>query len=145
MKQRHLFTNDAIFGLPWRIIIGLIIGVAVLTAILSYIFNPCLFPSKMIITIDPMIAQTTPGENWSLNNFTVTVTDQDGVPIEGASIIMRGLTSSGSNTTDHKGITVVQINATLEPGVYEGYMDITVKATCHETYQQIDAVKIVRQ
>jgi hypothetical protein len=109
-------NEKAVLGLPMRLTVSLIIGTVALVAILSYVMNPCLFPDRMIVSVNPMV------------NI----------------VSIKGLTGIGANHTDENGKTIIQITVKLENGVNEGYLDVSVKAACHETFSQQDMIKILR-
>ena len=133
--------NDyAVIGLPMRLTVSLIIGMVALAAILVYILNPCLFPGKIIVSVAPMVCNITLNPSC---NFTVTVTDTSGSPISGATALVDGLGDAGMNTTDVYGHAVLQLTVHLEPGQHEGYLDVLVKAVCHETFSQNDMIKVI--
>jgi len=77
-------------------------------------------------------------------DFTVSVSEVDGHPIGNANVIIKGVGGVGSGSTDENGETTIQITVELEEGQYEGYLDVSVKAPCHETFSQNDMIKIVR-
>lgn len=144
-KKRVYFIIDehAVLGLPMRLAVSLVIGTVALIAILSYITNPCLFPERMIVSLTPIIT-TLPGSEPENVTFTVYVNETDGHPLSGASVIIKGLGGAGSGFSDHNGKVLIQIQVQLESGVYEGYLDISVKAACHEPFEQQDMIKVVK-
>jgi len=145
-KQFDRFMTDkqAVLGLPMRLTVSLVIGSVALAAILAFIINPCLFPSKMIIHIDPMVDTVNETDDSSI--FNITVYDIAGHPIKSANVIIKGLSAVGASVTDENGKTKINISGiTLENGVNEGYLDVIVKAVCHETFSQPDMLKIVRK
>ncbi len=146
LKQLKLFTGDkhAVIGLPMRLTVSLIIGALVLSFILGYILNPCLFPSKMVVTVNPMVNVIPSGSDQKVFSITVHVAEVNGAPIGNANIIISGLGGTGSNSTNPHGETVVELTAKLEKGVNEGYLDIFVEAPCHETFSQNNMIKVVR-
>ncbi|MFH1101194.1 MAG: hypothetical protein V1726_04060 [Methanobacteriota archaeon] len=131
---------SAVVGLPMRLTVSLIIGAVALAAILTYILNPCLFPGKIVVSITPMVYDIT--ANTTLN-MSVTVTETSGSPISGATVLVDGLGGAGANTTDIHGKTVIQLSVHLESGQHEGYLDVVVKAACHETFSQNDMIKVI--
>ncbi|MCX6664528.1 MAG: Ig-like domain-containing protein [Euryarchaeota archaeon] len=141
------FKQDkhGVVGLPMRLTISIIIGTVALFTIISFIMSPCLFPSKMIITIYPL-TNTIPGDDpFPLNPpITVYVNTSEGHPIKGATVLIKGLSGAGSGSTDENGKCVIPITVTLASGLHEGYLDVSVKAPCHESFSQDDMIKIVR-
>lgn len=136
-------NEKAVLGLPMRLTVSLIIGTVALVAILSYVMNPCLFPDRMIVSVNPM-ANIVSGNNSTDINITIYVNETNGYPIKNANVIIKGLTGIGANHTDENGKTIIRITVKLESGVNEGYLDVSVKATCHETFSQQDMIKILR-
>ncbi len=136
-------NEKAVLGLPMRLTVSLIIGTVALVAILSYVMNPCLFPDRMIVSVNPMV-NTVSGNNSTDINITIYVNETNGYPIKNANVIIKGLTGIGANHTDENGKTIIQITVKLENGVSEGYLDVSVKAACHETFSQQDMIKILR-
>jgi hypothetical protein len=136
-------NEKAVLGLPMRLTVSLIIGTVALVAILSYVMNPCLFPDRMIVSVNPMV-NIVSGNNSTDINITIYVNETNGYPIKDANVIIKGLTGIGANHTDENGKTIIQITVKLENGVNEGYLDVSVKAACHETFSQQDMIKILR-
>jgi len=136
-------NEKAVLGLPMRLTVSLIIGTVALVAILSYVMNPCLFPDRMIVSVNPMV-NIVSGNNSTDINITIYVNETNGYPIKNANVIIKGLTGIGANRTNENGKTIIQITVKLENGVSEGYLDVSVKAACHETFSQQDMIKILR-
>jgi len=136
-------NEKAVLGLPVRLTVSLIVGTVALVAILSYVMNPCLFPDRMIVSVNPMV-NIVSGNNSTDVNITIYVNEIDGYPIKNANVIIKGLTGVGANHTDENGKTIIQITVKLESGVNEGYLDVSVKAACHETFSQQDMIKILQ-
>ena len=136
-------NEKAVLGLPMRLTVSLIIGTVALVAILSYVMNPCLFPDRIIVSVNPMV-NIVSGNNSTDINITIYVNETNGYPIKNANVIIKGLTGIGANHTDENGKTIIQITVKLESGVNEGYLDVSVKAACHETFSQQDMIKILR-
>ena len=136
-------NEKAVLGLPMRLTVSLIIGTVALVAILSYVMNPCLFPDRMIVSVNPMV-NIVSGNNSTDVNITIYVNETNGYPIKNANVIIKGLTGIDANHTDENGKTIIQITVKLESGVNEGYLDVSVKAACHETFSQQDMIKILR-
>jgi hypothetical protein len=149
MKRRlksGCFIKDehGVLGLPIRLTVSLIIGTVALVGILSFILNPCLFPGKMIVVACPMVAQIS-GEEPSNVTILVCVHDMKNHPIQGATVILKGLGGAGSGVTNEKGNTTVQLQVHIPQGLHEGYLTLSVRsAACYEPYEQQDLIKIVK-
>jgi hypothetical protein len=143
-KKRYFLKNIyAVLGLPLRLTVSLIIGTIVLFAILSYILNPCLFPHQMIVSITPQVTfvNGTDPENVS---FIVFVNDSNGHPLTNASVIIKGLGGAGSGFSDKTGRSIITLQVQLQQGLYEGYLDISVKAPCHVPFDCQAIAKVVK-
>ena len=144
-RQRVRFIHNvhAVLGLPLRVTVSLIIGTVALAAILSYILNPCLFPERLIVSVNPMI--TTISDDVSTNaSFVVHVNDSKSHPIVGARVIIKGLGGACCCFTDKKGTANLVLQVHLDPGIYEGYLSLSVYAACHEPFDQLEIIKIVK-
>jgi len=135
-------NDEATLGLPMRLIIFLIIGMATLLAILSFMMNPCVFPQKMIVSVSPMVAFV-PGNDSTNLTFTVNVSERGGQPLQGASVIIRGLGGAGAGFTDDFGVAIISLGVHMERGIHEGYLGISVSAPCHELVLYQELIKIV--
>jgi len=141
---RLFIKNDrAVLGLPMRLTVSIIIGTAAIIAILAFILNPCLFPGKMAVSIDPMVNIIDSGDSKDFD-IDIVVRDVDGRPVVDALVIIKGLGDVGSDKSNANGQVTVPITATLQSGQNEGYLDITVKCSCFETFSQSNMIKVVR-
>ena len=138
-------NEKAVLGLPMRLTVSIIIGTIALAAILAYILNPCLFPSKVMVTVYPMVNTMPRGQDSNTFDITIYVNETDGHPIKDANVILKGLGGIGSNSTNKDGKTTIHISVELESGINEGYLDVSVKVPCHETFSHQDMIKVVRE
>ncbi|MFA5101935.1 MAG: hypothetical protein WC525_02160 [Candidatus Thermoplasmatota archaeon] len=142
---RFFLKNDAaVLGLPMRLTVSLILGTVVLLAILTTLVNPLVFSHKLLVSISPLVAtveDSTP-ENVS---FLVMVTDTDGAPVCDASIIIKGLGGAGAGISDTDGNALVQLQVAVEEGLYEGYLDVSVKAAGYVSFEHQDMLKVVKR
>jgi len=143
-KRIYFIVNDhAVLGLPMRLTVSLVIGTVALIAILSYILNPCLFPQRMIVSVSPIMT-TLQGSEPENVSFIVFVNDTTGHPLSGAVVIIKGLGGAGSGFSNKTGKAVIQIQVQLKDGIYEGYLDISVKAPCHMPVEHQEMIKVVK-
>jgi len=143
-KVIHFIQNEhAVLGLPMRLTVSLIIGTIALLGILSYIINPCLIPEKLVVSVSPMVS-TISGENPTNVTFFVFVNDTKNHPVSGAIVIIKGLGSACTGLTDVHGKINLLLQVHLDPGIHEGYLGLSVKAACHEPFEQQDIIKIVK-
>lgn len=144
-KKIHYFLKNesAVLGLPMRLTVSLIIGSIALIAILSTILNPCLFPHRMVVTMSPQVT-IVKGSDPENVSFIVFVNDSGGFPLNGASVIVKGLGGAGFGFSDKDGKAIVNLEIQLESGTYEGYLDISVRAPCHVPFEYQAIVKVVK-
>lgn len=145
MKNKKFATNNyAVIGLPMRLTVSLLIGAAALSVILFYILNPCLFPDKLIVSIEPVINIIPDGFDEYDFLIKINVKDNQGYPVEQANIIIKGLGDARSKTTNSNGEAILEIRPSLDEGRHEGYLDLIVKASCFEIFSENNMIKIVR-
>lgn len=143
-KTEHFIVDQhAVLGLPLRLTVSLIIGTIVLITILSSLLNPYIFSQRMIVTVTPMLTILAGSEPENVT-FTVFVNDTKGHVISGASVIIKGLGGAGSGFSNETGKATIQLQVQLQAGFLEGYLDISVKAGCYNTFEQQDMIKIVK-
>lgn len=137
-------NNNAVLGLPMRLTVVIIIGTIALLAIVAFILTPCLFPEKVIVSVDPTV-NTIAGGDEATFDITVYVSDREGNPIKNANVLIEGLGGAGAAITGNDGRALIRINVRLEPGRIQGFLDVTVKAgTCYEKFSQSDMITVVR-
>lgn len=136
--------NEAMLGLPMRLTVSVVIGAIVLISVLSMLFHPGIFPQRMVVAVTPIVTilTTDAPENVS---FLVHVSDGKSHSLMGASVIIKGLGSAGSGFSDEEGNVVIHLQVTLRPGVYEGYLDISVTAPNYVPFEHQQMVKIVKR
>jgi hypothetical protein len=126
-----------------RITVSIILGTITLGAILSYILNPCLFPERLVVSVNPMI--TTISNDQAANaTFLVHVNDTNSHPVRGARVIIKGLGGACYGYTDNQGKINLVVQVHLDPGIHEGYLSLSVSSPCHESCEQSDIIKIVK-
>jgi len=137
-------NNRAVLGLPMRLTVILIIGVVALIAILAFILNPCLFPEKLVVVVNPTVNTINTGDEATFD-LDVHVSDSEGNPVKSANVIIDGLGGAGSGRTDKYGDTTVQIMVRLDPGRIQGFLNVKVNAgACYERFSQLDMIAVVR-
>ena len=98
-----------------------------------------------MVTVHPMVNTMPQGQNSNTFDINIYVNETDGHPIKDANVILKGLGGIGSNSTNKDGKTTIHIAVELENGINEGYLDVSAKVPCHETFSQHDMIKIVRE
>jgi len=142
--KKFLSDKRGVMGLPLRLTVCLIIGSAALFFILTFILNPCIFPGKIIVNVDPMVNIIPGGKNKETFSIEIKVMDNDGKPIYNADVILKGLGDARNNKTNYNGVAKIDITPTLHSDVYEGYLDLIVKSPRKQTFSQGKMIKIVR-
>ena len=127
MRTDRLWTDErAIEGLPIRLVIALVIGVACLGVMLNVVGGfEALNTTELDTQPEPDIV--TPGEH----SVNVTVVDPDGEPIEAATVIARGdtaqLDSMARAETGENGTARIEFEASLRPNQDDGRITLTVR------------------
>jgi hypothetical protein len=137
-----LFNEDAVVGLPLRLVVCLVIGMAALYSILGLMTQRDLIPRPMVVSVSPMFGVV---GNGSQNvSFVVSVQDAEGGGVDEATVLLSGLGGAGIARTNGSGAAVVALAVRLEPGVCEGYLDVGVTAVGRPRFVQESMVKVVR-
>lgn len=133
MSDRTLWQDErAIEGLPIRLVIALVVGVACLGVMLSVVggFSSL---SKTELDTNPQPDLVEEG-NQTIN---VTVVDTDGEPIEAATVIARGdtarLDSLARAETNESGVAKISIEPQLRPNQDDGRIELDIQPP-HGTY-----------
>jgi hypothetical protein len=127
MRTEGLWRDErAIEGLPIRLVIALVIGVACLGVMLNVVGGfEALNTTELDTQPEPDIV--TPGEH----SVNVTVVDPDGEPIEAATVIARGdtaeLDSMARAETGANGTARIEFEASLRPNQDGGRISLTVR------------------
>ncbi|WP_267643113.1 DUF7382 domain-containing protein [Haloarchaeobius amylolyticus] len=123
----------AIEGLPVRLVIALVVGVASLSVMMNMISGiGALTVTEVDAQPDPDVV--TPGEQ----SVTITVVDTDGDPVAGATVVVKGETAKldGIRTakTGSEGQATLDIAPTLGPNQAEGTLEIDIKPPAGSEY-----------
>lgn len=124
----HIFWQDerAIEGLPIRLVIALVVGVACLGVMLSVVGGfSSLGQSELSTQPEPDLVKE---GNHTVN---VTVVDTDGKPIEAATVIARGdtarLDSLARAETAANGVAQLTFDVSLRPNQAEGEIALSIQ------------------
>jgi len=127
MSDRTLWQDErAIEGLPIRLVIALVVGVACLGVMLNVVGGfSSLGQTELDTTPDPDIVEE---GNHTVN---VTVVDSDGEPIEEATVIARGDTAQldalARADTNENGVAQLTIEPQLRPNQDEGRIELDIR------------------
>lgn len=125
-RTRFYRDTRAIEGLPIRLVIALVVGVASLSVMLNMLSG---IGGLAVTELDarPQPAVTTPGEQ----EMTITVVDTDGDPVANAMVVVTdgsaGLDSVQYARTNADGNATLTVTPTLRPNQEQGVLEIEIK------------------
>ncbi|MDS0296454.1 DUF7382 domain-containing protein [Halogeometricum luteum] len=124
--RRFAADDRAIEGLPIRLVVALVVGVATMSVMLSMLSGvQGLAVTELDVKPSPDVV--TPGE-WELSFLVV---DSDGDPVEGATVVVKGGTADldgiAHAKTDADGSAAVTVSPSLRPNQEDGTVEIDVK------------------
>ncbi|ADQ68372.1 hypothetical protein C499_01065 [Halogeometricum borinquense DSM 11551] len=126
-ELRQFAADDrAIEGLPIRLVIALVVGVATLSVMLNMLSGvQGLAVTELDVKPDPDVM--TPGEQ----DISILVVDPDGDPVEGATVVVKDGTadieSVVTNKTREGGMATVTVAPKLRSNQEDGTLVIDVK------------------
>ncbi|WP_136716618.1 DUF7382 domain-containing protein [Halorientalis salina] len=133
MFDRFSRDERAIEGLPVRLVIALVVGVASLSVMMNTISGlSTLGVSELDVQPEPEVIE--PGQR----SVTVRVVDADGEPVTNATVVAKGGTANlrGIRTTktgpDGRG--TLTVNASLGPNQEEGTVQMDIKPPASGQY-----------
>ncbi len=156
MRSRKGFkdSEDGVEGLPVRLIVVLVVGVIALSAMVAAVnsFKPPRTMTAAVTDVSSkdgnMLQVSSAGEGTVSKTWTcyVNVTDEKGVPVSGASVILHGLGGGGSGVTNTKGVAYIKNtnDIKLPANQDSGYMTLEVKAPGFYQYKDESALAVIR-
>jgi hypothetical protein len=126
MFESLLRDERAIEGLPIRLVIALVVGVASLSVMMSTLGG---INALGVTELDaqPNTDVVEPGSQ----DLTVTVVDSEGSPISNATVVATGGSAQLANvttaTTNASGMATLRIDPSLGPNQDEGTVELDVK------------------
>jgi len=142
-----MFRDEtAAIGLPMRMVVLTIVGMAGLAAMVIFIGDVNLVPKTMhadITGIDDSTTSSVLQVNSGTKNINVRVIDIDGGPVVGANVVIYGLHASASGKTDSNGNALVDIDTASLIVSGEGYLKLLAKASGFVNYKNDFALKVV--
>jgi hypothetical protein len=128
MRALERFRSDerAIEGLPIRLVIALVVGVASLSVMMNMLSGlGGLSVSELDARPSPEVVSPGPTE------VEIAVVDAEGEPVTDATVVVRGgtarLAEVRTATTDEDGTVAVSVDPKLGPNQEEGTIDIGIK------------------
>jgi hypothetical protein len=129
------FAGDerAIEGLPVRLVIAFVVGVATLSVMLNMVSGvDTLSVSELDASPDPDVV--TPGDQ----SIDVTAVDADGNPVEDATVVVKSGTADidgvATATTGANGVATIHVDPDLGPNQDDGTLEISVKPPAGSEY-----------
>lgn len=129
------FARDerAIEGLPVRLVVAFVVGVATLSVLLNMVTGvDTLSVSELDASPDPEVVS--PGDQ----SIDVTAVDADGNPVEGATVVVKSGTADidgvATATTSEDGVATVDVDPQLGPNQDDGTLQISVKPPSNSDY-----------
>jgi hypothetical protein len=144
--DRFAADERAIEGLPVRLVIAFVVGVATLSVLLSMVSGVnTLAVSELDAKPDPDVV--TPGEQ----TLSITAVDAEGNPVSGATVVVKAgsadLDGVATATTDDSGTATLRVDPELGPNQDEGDLRISLKPPAGSEYvdrRENTAVLVVR-
>jgi hypothetical protein len=135
MRTFDRFAGDerAIEGLPIRLVIALVVGVASLGVMMNMLSG---VGSLAVTELDaePSPDVMTPGNQ----DLEVLIVDEDGTPVADATVVVRGdtadLDGTKTATTGDDGTATVTVSPELGPNQDEGELEIDIKPPSGDEY-----------
>ena len=127
MQPRKLRRDDrAIEGLPIRLVIAVVVGIAALSVMMSTISG------LGSLGVDEVDVQPTPDVvDQGQTDLTIAVVDHQGKPVANATVIARSgtarLAGIATAETDLDGTATLSVSPTLRPNQREGTIEFDVK------------------
>ncbi|PSQ40773.1 Ig domain-containing protein group 1 domain-containing protein [Halobacteriales archaeon SW_12_71_31] len=139
MRRTRLRAVDdrAIEGLPVRLVIAVVVGVASLSVMMALVDDVGdIGATEVDVEPDPSVIVAEDGSQ----QVTLTVVEADGTPVEDATVIVRGDTATldgqsfKRGTTSEDGTATVSLNPGLSSNQAEGTLDVEVKPPAGDGY-----------
>ncbi|MBX0295557.1 DUF7382 domain-containing protein [Haloarcula nitratireducens] len=134
MRDSLRSDERAIEGLPIRLVIALVVGVACLSVMMSTISG---IETLQVTEVDvqPHPEVTTPGPT----DVTVTVVDPEGAPVAGATVVAKSgtatLSTVGTAETGSGGNATLSLSPSLGANQQQGTVVFDVKPPASSSYQ----------
>lgn len=132
---RSLRDDDrAIEGLPIRLVIALVVGVASLGVMMNMLSGVSgLTAEELDVKPDPEVVA--PGSE----EINLTVVDSNGEPVSNATVVVAGKTATLSDIetaeTGPNGTASVDVNPSLGPNQKQGTLEVTIKPPASSGFQ----------
>lgn len=133
MFDAFLADERAIEGLPVRLVVALVVGVASLSVMMNMLSGmSALSVTEVDAVPEPEVVEPAQTE------VTLTVVDPDGEPVSDATVVVKGGTADldgvETATTGADGTATVSIDPSLGPNQQEGTLVVDVKPPAGSEY-----------
>lgn len=135
-------------GIPIKMVVLTIVGMAGLAAMLAIIDNGQSAISGSMhadVKSGNIIILSALNDTDNIDVMVEVINSIDGTPVRKASSVLTGEGTSTVNITDENGVAILRFKKTdfdMESG--EGYLDIEVRANGFQDYSNEYAVKLIR-
>jgi hypothetical protein len=129
------FRNDerAIEGLPIRLVIALVVGVASLGVMMNMLSG---LSGLTVTELDARPSPDVVGPNYE--TVEITVVDPDGAPVADATVVLTSGTATidgvATVTTGSDGTATISIDPELGPNQQEGTLEVSIKPPAGSDY-----------
>ena len=136
-------------GLPIKIVVLTIMGMAGLSAMLTFIHNSeKAIPDSLHVDVkgDNLIILSELSDTDPILIPVEVMGGRNGVAVEKASVVLSGPDIVEINRTNSNGMSILKFNnkSSINFGANEGYLRLDVRATGFQDYSNEYAVKIVK-
>lgn len=141
-----LRDDAAALGLPVRMVVLTIVGMTGLGAMIMFMGDMNLVPGTMhadIIDIDNSNTSSLIYVNSGIKNVTIEVIDAEGVPIEGATVVIFCPDYSAMGLTGTDGKAHIKLDTSFINIRGEGYLKLAARAQGYGNYQNDFAIKMI--
>lgn len=134
-RPRRLRDDDrAIEGLPIRLVIALVVGVASLGVMMNMLSGVSGLTAEEL-DVKPQPEVVTPGEQ----TISLTVVDPDGEPVSNATVVVSGETATMADIqtaeTGEGGEATVTVDSSLGPNQDQGTLEVSIKPPASSGFQ----------
>jgi hypothetical protein len=135
-------------GIPIKIVVLTIVGMAGLAAMLAIIDNgQSAIPGSLYADVKSgnLIILSAFNDTESIDVKVEVINSIDGTSVRKASSVLSGEGTSAVNITNEDGITILRFNKTdFDMDTGEGYLNLEVKANGFQDYTNEFAVKLIK-
>ena len=134
-------ANDkkAVFGLPFRIVVALIVGGVALSIVVGYTITNSPFSKHLVVSVGSIQLEEGLGKE-----IEFTVEDEHGKPVKNAIVTCAGCNTVSSGKTDRNGKVTLHIDLLLPEHKYQDFLNVEVKARGYEDFKQENYIMVTK-